>query len=187
MQLAEDGICPGEHYAQMFQEQQDYEHMQSAEGGMRHEERKSSNGFSQPASDGDNSDEDDLLHVGAITVGKLPPTHIECFSYFWQQAIAELTHHLRDDDMLPLAHRAEGELHVCGDMKSGIVLPTWHCPFLNYGVDTQRIPCQAQASKAATDSRPNDTHEKELWSHARDSHILLLQGIIRKWKLQGIN
>ena len=115
---------------------------------------------------------------------KVPEEYTKCFLYRWQCAISELTDHLRDDAMLPLDHRAEGEPCVCADAKSGIDLPAWHCPFLNHGVGMQRTPCQARAGRPSGNSGKTGTYEKELWAHVSGSHGHVLKAICKKWKLQ---
>ena len=152
------------------------------EHGFLCEEQASSNDYSDADNDDENSDEEDMFHMGVLA--KVPEEYTKCFLYRWQRAISELTGHLRDDAMLPLDHRAEGEPGVCADAKSGIELPAWHCPFLNYGVGTQQTPCQARAGPASSKSGNNGTYEKEMWTHVCSSHGHILRTICKKWQLQ---
>ena len=129
----------------------------------------------------ENSDDEDMFHVRAMSSTSLPNEYQKCFLYRWLCAVHELTAHLRDNVLLPLDPRAENQNTVFTEVDSGIALPLWHCPFQTCGADGQQVFCKFIANTIS--SQRKGSHEKAFWTHIRVHHLTVLRNITKKLSL----
>ena len=135
-------------------------------------------------SDNNDSDEDDVFHVGTLDEASFPRSYSQCFLYGWKRAISELALHLRDNPLAPQDCPTEAHTYACSDAKSGNAWPVWHCPFIEFGLGGHTTPCLARAQQASSDSQQDYSHEKDMWTHVRACHGHTMEAISQKWKLQ---
>ena len=89
------------------------------------------------SSDDEASDEEDVFKVRPMSRDDYPDDYESCFLYRWQEAVKELSSHMRDDALLPVWSPGAQTHSVYDNVDSGVKLPVWHCTLCN----AQRPPC----------------------------------------------
>ena len=127
---------------------------------------------SDDAESDENSDDEDIFNMKAATEDALSADYRVMWLYRWQLAVTRLSTHLRADVLLPLHPQESAAGEVWTDVKSGIILPPWHCAF---------VGCRA-TELTVEGCR---YHEENVWQHVWKSgtHRSVLRDYIQEFRL----
>ena len=114
------------------------------------------------------SDDEDVFQLQEVSPELLPDAYKNSFLERRRRATLALVDELRNEPLLPLDPSNEERVFV--DLDSGILLPSWHCPFDGCSACGVVRHDKVEAAIGSRCILSQSNHAAELWVHVGGLH-----------------